>query len=674
MVQKAPLSLGGFKATTTHDFASDGSAILRTLSDVSDAFVANGRSNMLGTSMTSAEYGILGATTGVSAVQGAAKVKIAMDALKESARIGNAEGCFLDGSYLAFGAAQAVAGAAMVPVRANGVASGLNCTSKSLTQTATQALQVAMPAWGFFYFCAIVLSGGYFWKSQKFSSEWNATNGALKAQLEILNRYLKVDAVCEDKKKEAISFVARKLQIESEELIALGKPREMDAKEWDGFVKKTKRTSQAAWKELAKIKLEKPFELAHLFKELGLDLSKENAIEELGQIAFDARQKEILKDSLGRVIGAEALQAVLDAQKTGLLERLNHNEEAVRKAAYNEMSHFVLKVEKGLSWSWYLNLLGTMCGVVLLPPIILGYLMQDPLTNVIVNVINLVGYGLMTALDFGFLWKDLASEGPIGAYDKKTIACLLGLAVLMTVLGVGLSIASGGAFPIAAAVIIGALWIAPLVYSYLRLDEKDRNYRANHPFLEDFAKKLEEPGLDLPKALDMLNKLPTVQKEKILEQILKQSNKAPQSEVFKKIASLALKDAEPVTIAKAFENAYPKDPLINNAYLDLYKKLDLPSFKISDEEKIKRIKLIQKTKENVVYEAIYDQIAKQMREDICLQIENVEALKKALQGAEKALKEETAKKIDKWDGELRDLREKDDQKIVNRLLAPLGLY
>ena len=627
----------GVQALSPMDSGSNLSAVGRTrLGDVNGSAKEAGLSSKVYV-LPNHLYASNGLTTIASClVQGPFKVFNALKKIDFAKESGDAESLLQAQYSLGFGGFQTVGGAVILAPRVAGIAGGFGCSYKPLMQTAALSGMAVGPAFGAMFAVGGVWSGDLFMKSHSFCTEWNGKEGD-KERLEMLIDRLNVKKAApipagNDAKQEAYNYIAKLLQFEYESLIDLGKPVEVSDQDWDAFIKLVKNTS---WKEMAENALK---------GRVGL--------EALGQKAFDSRQKEIMENSLGRIIGGAALAEVKKAAANGLFERLSN--ESTKEAAQKEMQALLAGVKKGADKNWYMNLLGTIMCIFLVAPSILAYVLLDPLSMFVMNVASLIGYGLMTVFD-GVNWiDDMKAEGPIGKHDKKFLAFQTVFAVLSIAVTIALTVMTGGIFPVALLVILSLFWLGTLAISIYCVEAKDRRYQELHPSLAKLSELLQVENAGLGEAKEMLLKIPESQREAIYQKLLTSFSEGLTDSRLVNILNFKTGEVlPPKEIGAAFYKAHAADEVIQEAQEALYKKLGSEK----DQDKASWIKWMQENKQDLFYEAIYDQMAVKVREVLLEKVNDIEVLREAVEKSSSGsldwnvsefLESENVKKLEKY--------------------------
>ncbi len=479
--------------------------------------------NVGGTGQGAALFSAVGISTSFNAVMGAIAAKNAYDRLQLARQEGSHIHEVISGIDLVRAGAQGAGGLAYIPYRFCSMTTSIlgvdasGFSSPSALGSATYSLgYVGNFLFGIFYACISLVSLSTVIRLCNFRAEiWKGGDlcdlsnvGNVKKIISLLKDRLVVsakttleelqkahptdpDKMKAELKESAISAICQSMQSTLKEAIKQKVPGAslLSAKEI------RRRAEEQLW-QLESFSVQEGSEVVKdLSAAMGLDPGQRLSFTELiGLDCKTALRGSRQESELSDFIGPQAISLLKKALDTSILQRLS-SEGVILERALEEARGIIKEVRSQIKWNLCTNTGVFVAGVLgliatalsLIPAALMG-----AAETIAMSALWLACALTMLPVDVGSLFSAQNLDGPIGKYDKALIclSSLVGVASLI-VTSVLASIFSMGTVPIAIGIVIGVLWFLNNVYSFYRLDQKEKKYEMEHPTLASFAKSLD---------------------------------------------------------------------------------------------------------------------------------------------------------------------------------------
>ncbi|MBS0606704.1 MAG: hypothetical protein JSR57_07125 [Verrucomicrobia bacterium] len=559
-----PISGG---AGSTEDVVADISYFGRTLADLG----------------TDPVYQAIGVTTGENVFMGFYAAFKAWDRFQKASRVGDFGGK-VDGSLDTLrGITQGIGGGFYLGYRGTMIASEIGNVNTAMNATTvlgkvTFALGVVGNFFfGLFYLFMGVWGGYHLYRSGKFLHGLNKTESAVpfliaQAHADTHVKLQKLQGADQTRQESFKQGLKKKCLNEF-------------ADQFIAWQKKLKEEGNLQGKELSRSEMKKVVEA--LFDAIDQDEEAKAAYlnaycEKMGlqpqEVAFlnltsleicglklEEQHRQTRKEArFERAVGGEALEKVKDAYRKGLAERLTSDNPAVQETAQAEAAELEKTVRSALIKNLVIFSTFVLIGIlgVVVSVATIGLFALPPGWALAMLILTVALVVAMAGIDIYFWKTGLDSSAKPGEYDKVFIAVIATVLFISMVVAIGLTWGYGLALlPLILTLVMGVTGLGVCAYGYVKTDEREWKWKANHPDFERVENVLpqgdaEDVELD-ERVTKLFKKLSKAERQAVRAKYFEQSAQMP----FKKHEYLQL-DATADFGGRYVDRAIPVGPTV----------------------------------------------------------------------------------------------------------------
>lgn len=235
-----------------------------------------------------------------------------------------------------------------------------------------------------------------------------------------------------------------------------------------------------------------------------------------------------------RAVGGEALEKVKDAYRKGLAERLTSDNPEVQAAALAEAEALEKTVRTALIKNLVIFSTFVVIGIlgVVVSVATIGLFALPPGWALAMMILTVALVVAMAGIDIYFWKTGLDSSAKPGEYDKVFIAVIATVLFISMVVAIGLT--WGYALPLLPLIltmVMGVTGLGVCAYGYVKTDEREWKWKANHPDLERVENVLpqgeaEDVELD-ERVTKLFKKLPKAERQAVRAKYFEQSAQMP---------------------------------------------------------------------------------------------------------------------------------------------------
>lgn len=221
-----------------------------------------------------------------------------------------------------------------------------------------------------------------------------------------------------------------------------------------------------------------------------LDLS---AMEICG-LKLEEQHRQTRKEArFERAVGAEALEKVKNAYKNGLAERLASDDPIVQATAETEAAALEKTVRSALIKNLVIFSTFVLIGIlgVVVSVATIGLFALPPGWALAMMILTVALVVAMAGIDIYFWKTGLESKAKPGEWDKTFILAITTVLVISMIVAISLTFGYGlPLLPLILTLIMGDLGLGVCAYAYVRTDQREMKWKADHPDLERVENRL----------------------------------------------------------------------------------------------------------------------------------------------------------------------------------------